>query len=196
MSAVSLNQKWFGGFSLPGRTLGLTFICLALFAIGQNATDLFVYDRYAIEMGEWWRLLTGQFVHIGLDHVFWDVSAFLMLAALIEKKGARYYWCLMMVCFLPIGLYVHCLLPHLTYYSGLSGGLNTLFFVTTWHIWKRDGGWLAPALLIGNTAKILYEIYIGDALFTETAWPPLPEVHAIGFICGMFWIAAEERFKK
>jgi hypothetical protein len=47
-------------------------------------------------------------------------------------------------------------------------------------------------LLIGITAlaviaKIIPEIQSGQALLTHTAWPSVPEVHAVGFLCGLGW---------
>lgn len=188
---VRKAMAWSGKI-IPGRTALLGLLCLALFLIGQIATDLFVYDRAAVNAGEWWRMLTGQLVHVGLDHLFWDLTAFILLAALIEPKGILKFWTIMAISFIPVAAFVHYGLPELSQYSGLSGGLNTLFFITTYEIWRRDGGWLAPAMLMGNTLKIVTEISMGDALFTSTAWPPVPEVHGIGFFAGFLFVLWHE----
>ena len=196
MSALTLNITQSGRFNLPGRTLFLTGLFIALFALAPHTNDLLIYDRDAVISGEWWRLLTGQFIHIGIGHLFWDVSAFLMLATLVEPEGRKSYWGLLACATIPVGLFIYQFMPHITYYAGLSGALNTLFVVTTYDLWKRDGGWLAPLLMIGHILKILIELWTQTALFTQTLWPPVPEVHAAGFMVGIIWLIGRNRYLK
>ena len=177
-----------GRASLPIRSLTITAICLILFAFGSSAENFLVYDRALVDAGQWWRLISGQLIHIGNDHLFWDVSAFILLAALVEPKGRVAFWGIMAVSFLPIGVFVHLFLPDLHIYAGLSGGLNALLFITTYDMWKRDGGWLAPAVLVGCALKIIFEIYLQAPLFTSPTLPAVPEVHAVGYICGALWV--------
>ena len=44
---------------------------------------------------------------------------------------------------------------------------------------------------VGAAIKIFVEINAGQALLTHTAWPSVPSVHAVGFLCGLvlgWWI--------
>ncbi len=43
----------------------------------------------------------------------------------------------------------------------------------------RQGSW--P----GGLVKIIVEIAIGQSLLTQTAWPSVPAVHAVGFLSGL-----------
>ena len=41
---------------------------------------------------------------------------------------------------------------------------------------------------VGAAVKILMEINAGQALLIQTAWPSVPMVHAVGFLCGLVFI--------
>ncbi len=198
MSAVSTASTTIlsGRSPLPGRTLLLTGLCLLVFLAGAGMTDILIYNRAAVESGEWWRIITGQFVHIGWDHIFWDVGAFISLAWMIEtasdKKRGLQFWSVMLAGLLPVGLFIHYA-SNLPLYCGMSGALNTLFAIVLYDMWQKDRMWLYPAFLAGNGLKIVTEIWLGGALFTETALPTFPQAHAVGYVCGFIWIYLNHR---
>ena len=51
---------------------------------------------------------------------------------------------------------------------------------------------IASTGLGSNAAKITIEVVAGEALFTHTAWPSVPVVHAVGFMAGLLvaWVSA------
>src|SRR4051794_2008646 len=66
---------------LPLVTLLFTGGVLAV----RNFADLLGYERVKVGQGEWYRLLTGHFVHWSGEHLVWDVAVFALLGILSER---------------------------------------------------------------------------------------------------------------
>jgi rhomboid family GlyGly-CTERM serine protease len=149
------------------------------------APESWVFDRVAIARGEWWRLVTGHWVHSDLVHAGWDITALLLLGTVFET---RLQWRLPLALLIgTAGVDAWLWWGDITlqYYCGLSGILNTILLVGLLQLW-RD--WRHPIILltgVGAAVKILVEINTGQALLTRTAWPSMPTVHAAGFMCGL-----------
>jgi hypothetical protein len=79
--------------------------------------------------------------------------------------------------------------PSLTYYCGLSGILNGLLALGLLRLWRDIRHPLILITGLGAVIKIIWETALGSALLTSTAWPSLPEVHGVGFVCGLLFAA-------
>jgi len=75
-----------GGVTLPWRSFLLGAAAIAAYLILGAAPEAWVFDRVAIAQGEWWRLITGHWVHSDLAHAAWDIAALLLLGALFEAR--------------------------------------------------------------------------------------------------------------
>ena len=75
--------------------------------------------------------------------------------------------------------------PALDYYCGLSGILNGLLITGLLYLWRDLQHPLILLTAAGAALKIIVEINVGQALFTQTAWPSVPTVHAAGFLSGL-----------
>ena len=83
--------------------------------------ELLIYDRAAILHGQWWRLVTGSWVHFSASHLLADGFVVGVTAALIQARAERH---LLMVCLLSamaIGVANLLWLPEMSRYGGLSG---------------------------------------------------------------------------
>lgn len=185
MATVLTSGKRHGSIKLPWLSIVLaTGATIAYVAFGA-APEMWVFDRAAITQGEWWRLLTGHWVHSDVSHATWDIAALLLLGILFEKR---------LKCWLPLSLFVStaCVdawlwwgYPSLEQYCGLSGVLNSLLAIGLLQLWC---GQRHPVVLLTGIAavlKILVEVNIGQAVLTQTSWPSIPEVHAVGFVVGL-----------
>ena len=185
VNALSVPGVSHGGITLPWRTLLLVAVALAAFLCFGAAPDAWVFDRVAITQGEWWRLVTGHWVHSDLAHAAWDIAALLLLGALFEE---RLQWRLplaLLVGTVGVDAWLWWGAPALSYYCGLSGILNSLLIVGLLQLWRDLRH---PLILFTGAAavvKIMVEINMGQALLTQTAWPSVPAVHAVGFLCGL-----------
>jgi rhomboid family GlyGly-CTERM serine protease len=174
-----------GGIVLPWRSFLLGSGAVAAYLILGAAPEAWVFDRVAIAQGEWWRLVTGHWVHSDLTHAVWDITALLLLGALFE---ARLQWRLplaLLVATVGVDVWLWWGDPALRYYCGLSGILNGLLIVGLLHLWRDLRHPLILLTAVAAALKIIVEIHVGQALLTRTAWPSVPTVHAAGFLCGL-----------
>ncbi len=174
-----------GGLSLPWCTLLLTTLALAGYLILGAAPEAWVFDRVAISQGEFWRLVTGHWVHSDLDHAVWDIGALAVMGALLEPRLQRELLLALAIGTLGVDLWLWWGDPALQYYCGLSGILNSLLAVGLVQLWRDLRHPLVWLTGLGAIGKIILEITGGQALLTQTAWPSVPEVHAVGFLCGL-----------
>jgi rhomboid family GlyGly-CTERM serine protease len=191
MTALALHGRCHGGISPPWRTLLLTAVALALYLMAGAAPELWVYDRLAIGQGEWWRLISGHWVHSDLEHATWDIGALLVLGLLFESRLKGGLFSVLAVATLSIDLWLWYFEPVLSRYCGLSGILNALLALGLVSLWRDLRHPLVWMTALGALLKIAWEMASGEALLTSTAWPSVPVVHAVGFVCGLLPAAIE-----
>lgn len=173
---------------LPWRTLLLCLIAIAAFLALGPAPEAWVYDRAAIAHGEWWRLLSGHWVHSDGGHATWNIAA-LALSGLMFERSLR--WRLPLALLLAtagVDAWLWWGEPALQLYCGLSGVLNGLIAAGLLQLWRELRH---PAVLLtasGVAVKIIVETALGQAVITQTAWPSVPATHAVGFLCGLFCV--------
>lgn len=171
--------------------LGLTAIIATLF---PAVCELLQFDRAAISAGQCWRVVTGNFVHWNLDHLWWDALMFVVLGAAIELRSRRVFVAVTALSALAVSATVWLATP-LTIYRGLSGIDSALFvLLAVWYLLDRqqsrsDLPALIPiTLLAGFIGKIGYEIVTGHTFFVDSAgaaFIPLPQVHLAGAAAGI-----------
>ena len=169
----------------PWRSLLLGALAVAAYLVLGAAPEAWVFDRVAIAQGEWWRLVTGHWVHSDLAHAAWDIIALLLFGALFE---ARLKWRLplvLLVATVGVDMWLWWGEPALDHYCGLSGILNGLLIAGLLYLWRDLRHPLILLTAAGAALKIIVEINVGQALFTQTAWPSVPTVHAAGFVSGL-----------
>jgi len=174
-----------GGITLPWRSLLLGAGALAVYLILGPAPEAWVFDRVAIAGGEWWRLFTGHWVHSDLAHAGWDIAALLLLGALFEERLRWRLPLVLIVGAVGVDAWLWWGEPALFYYCGLSGVLNSLLILGLLYLWRDLRHPLVIVTAVGAALKIILEIYFGQALLTQTAWPSVPTAHAAGFLCGL-----------
>jgi len=170
----------------PWLTLALATLTIFLYVFSGPASPEWIFDRQAIATGEFWRLFTGHWIHSDFEHLAWNVAALLILGILFENSLREWLLVILLIGTFVISLWLWWNLPYLDYYCGLSGALNSLLGAGLVGRNSFRGKPLIP-LIVGIlvSLKIAIELISGDALFTSTLWPPVPQAHAIGFIVGI-----------
>ncbi|OFI35389.1 rhombosortase [Alteromonas lipolytica] len=173
----------------PQFSLGpliLAVVCIALYLVGEPATDLLAYDRYALESMETWRLISGNLVHTNGYHLLLNLVGLLLLWAL---HGEHYrpitFLKIFVWCSLGTSLSIYLFSPQLIWYVGLSGALHGIF------VWgacmdilnKMRSGWL---LLGGLVVKIVLEQTQGSSAEVASLIDASVAIdaHLYGAICG------------
>lgn len=174
-----------GGSSLPWRTLLLTVMALAIYLMAGAAPEAWVYDRGAIGQGEWWRLISGHWVHSDPEHAAWDIGALLVLGLLLESRLRNDLFRVLAFGAFGVDLWLWYREPALQFYCGLSGILNSLLALGLVALWRELRHPLVWITGVGAVTKIALEVAVGQALLTATAWPSVPAVHGAGFVCGL-----------
>lgn len=175
--------------SLPWRSFLMGALAIAVYLLLGPSPEAWVFDRVAITQGEWWRLVTGHWVHSDQTHANWDITALVLLGALFE---ARLRWQLPMVLLFAsagVDAWLWWGEPMLRYYCGLSGILNGLLVVGLLHLWRETRHPVVLLTGVGAVLKIAVEINLGQSFLIQTAWPGVPAVHAAGFLSGMVLMA-------
>src|SRR5947208_1629568 len=80
-----------------------------------------VYDRSAILNGEWWRLVTGHWVHFSSEHFLYDTAAFGIAGWMIESRRQRNFGGLCVLAAFVISAAMLLFNPQLEVCGGLSG---------------------------------------------------------------------------
>jgi rhomboid family GlyGly-CTERM serine protease len=158
--------------SMPSRSakdllrlhaLPLVIALLAtLFALlGESATHMLRYQRDAIIAGQWWRLISGNLVHLGWSHLVLNLAGLLLVWLLFHRSLTTRNWVIVsLISAMSVGGGLLLFDPHLEWYVGLSGALHGLFaagLVASLSAGNR-AEWLLAALFV---AKLSWEQLVG-----------------------------------
>lgn len=160
---------------------------------GVPLTELLRYDRVAVDDGQWWRLLTANFVHLGGWHWFLNALSFGLLVLLCPEKLSPGGWLLrLLVIGTGMSLCLHLFTPRLSYYVGLSGLVYGLFALGFGRQ-IASGDRFAIACLAFVAARILWELMIGAPASEEglIGGSVVAESHLYGvFSAALYGLAA------
>lgn len=160
--------------------------CLLL-ACGGDALRLPLrYDRTAILHGEVWRLVTGNFVHLGPGHLLEDMAGTVLLWLLFADVLPGWRMPLTVLAgSVAVGLGLLLGDPGLEWYVGISGALDTLWAAGALGLirrWDRFGWVLVGFLLL----KLTYEQLFGPLPFStaSSGGTVIVDAHLYGALAG------------
>ena len=159
--------------------------CVLISAGLQRYADLFIYWREAL-FGEFWRLWTAHWVHVGWIHYGLNMLAFACLPFIFPHVRNRDLVILLLLLSPLISLSFYYILPTIDAYAGLSGVLHGLY-VTVAIIYsryrqERKFSFLVLGLVL---AKLVWENTFGHTDTAELIGSPvLVEAHLLGVIWG------------
>ena len=181
-----------------GRLPFVTF-CICVIAIAfQFVPDLgsqMSFDRSAITLGEYWRLVTGHLAHWNSDHMAWDVFMLALLGTMIERRNRLCLVATLLSSVVAISAAVWFGHAGVEQYRGLSGIDSALFTLAMLILYdearraKQSNACRAlTAIATAFVGKILWELATGSTLFVDSSaagFTPLPLVHAVGGCVGV-----------
>lgn len=136
-------------------------------------------DAAALANGDWWRLLTAQFVHVKQAHMLFNVVALFLLALAVERTSGPFalviVWLLGGVAGTLASIY--SVAPPYDIGSGASQALMGVA-ASTIILMRRNPGqprWLLPTLIITVALQLGMDL--------TTAHYPKPG-HVVGFLVG------------
>lgn len=169
--------------------LCLIALLFATELLGDWGRALFSYDRVAIARGEWWRLLSGNFVHLGWYHWFLNELGLIVLVLLCPESLSPLVWT-RRVLLLSVGmsLCLYFFVPRLHSYVGMSGVIHGLFVLGLMpQVLKKD--LIALGCLLYLLGKVGYELFAGAPVSDEQAigGSVVTESHLYGSICAFIY---------
>ncbi len=175
---------WAPKYTTPPITVAL--LLLFIYFLPEPTKSILTFERTLIIEGQWWRVMTGQWVHWGLGHVVMNVAGVWLVWLLFAEfaTGWRYGLTLVLIgCASSIGMLL--LAPSIEYYVGFSGVLYGLFAWGSVQDIKRKVpfGWL---LFIGVVTKVSYELIFGTTvLIGQSADNLAVAAHFYGVVGGI-----------
>ena len=183
---ITLRQaSWF---------LGLLTAVLVLSWAGDEPLRLALrYERTAALGGEYWRLLTGHFVHGTTAHLLLNLAGLAVVAALFARDYSLGGWLLILgvsIAAIDIGFVFYE--PQLQWYVGFSGVLHGALAAGAIAWIRHESRQLALGLLVVLVGKLAWEQWRG-ALPLSGDMPVIVDAHLYGAIggalaAGILWL--------
>jgi len=172
-------------------------IALNLPLLSGAPSSSLVYQADAIAEGQWWRIITHPFVHVGYYHLFLDAGAFLLLWLFRPApKTIRHDTMLFTMC--AAGSLIAARLSGIPEngFCGLSGVAHGLMAYqgVRWLLSKREPkanrilGAILITLILGKSLleTITGNIFFGDVHFGSVGIP-ITACHLGGTAGGVLW---------
>jgi rhomboid family GlyGly-CTERM serine protease len=180
---------------LGAALLACLVLLVALACGGPQLTELLRYEHGAIAHGEWWRLVSGHWVHLGPRHLLADGAGLLLLWALYARELRPGSWLLVLGCAtaaIDAGLWWGQ--AAIQWYVGISGLLHGAWAAGAAAVALKGGraGWVMLAAL---AVKLALEHYAGASLFTS-GFPVVSVAHIYGALGALVAVAALALFRK
>ncbi len=140
--------------SLNPLILAILLLTIAL-VIAQFFQSELMFYRDKINLGQWWRILGGNFVHSNYPHLWMNLAGLWILGFLfIDSLSLKTFIVSTIILSFFVGLGLFYFNPELQKYYGISGTLHGLFLVgATTAILQKDffTGISTAALIITKT---------------------------------------------
>jgi rhomboid family GlyGly-CTERM serine protease len=173
---------------LPPAAVMALLLLLALG--GEPVRAALRYDADAIGAGQWWRLLTGNLVHLGWWHLFLNEVGLLVLVLLCPERLAWSVW-LRRIVLIGAGMTasLYFFVPQTEWYVGMSGVIHGLFVLGLGRqvVDRRD--LIAAGCLAYLVGKIAWEMVVGVPVSDESAigGKVLVESHLYGSLAALIY---------
>jgi rhomboid family GlyGly-CTERM serine protease len=172
--------------SVVNLCIALSLLMLILTAANASFDALSLYPE-KIHHGQYWRLLTANFVHFGWAHTLMNVAALLLCAyAFFNEVRPSQFLGLLLVTALAVGAGIYVFNPEYQPYAGLSGVIHGLIVAglirnRRYPLWIRIGGLLLVAAKLVQENSAGYEATDLQALIPAAV---AVEAHVYGAIAG------------
>ena len=167
-------------------------------ALPENWQDLIIYSRIEVAEGQVWRLLTGNFIHLGWGHLVLNVAGLLAMAVLFAQDRRAGQWAAdLVICSIATSLGLYLFNPEIFWCVGLSGVLHGLFVIGALG-WVVSGISLGKWLLLGISLKLIWEQTMGEMPFSGgiVGGSVVTDAHLWGALSGLMNFIAFEVWRR
>jgi len=171
----------------------LVTTCFITMLVGEPARQWLRYDRSALEAGQWWRIVSAHFVHLGVSHTLLNLAGFGLVAAIFRRDLRVRDWIgagLSSAAAITAGLYVFS--PETDWYVGLSGVLHGWFVIGALRVTESQRG-VGMVLVAALAVKLGWEQLVGvmPTTLALDVGPVVVDAHLYGASgAALFYFAA------
>ena len=165
----------------------VSILSLGIFVLAPASTQWLRYQRTYIEQGEYWRLISGHFCHLGGIHLLFNLLGMWLVTLLLRQVLHHHTWVTVFGFSLlgtSMGLWFFS--PEVIGYVGLSGALHGLV-VAGGILDLRNLFFSNVVLLLGVFGKILWEqsSYYSNSMSELIGGHVLVDSHMYGALSGL-----------
>lgn len=157
--------------------------------VEPQASEFLRYDRQAIEVGEWWRFITGHIVHLGWEHTLLNLTGLVLITVIfLPELSFKLDVLALTICLFGTSIGLYCFSKELLWYVGFSGVLHGYFI---YYLIRGYRALPLPSLLAISAiiVKVIWEQSPwGDTRYTEAliGGTVAIDAHLYGTISGLF----------
>lgn len=158
----------------------------------SGLVEVLQFSRNDILAGQWWRVITGNLVHLGYPHLALNLAGLAVISALLAPVLNIWQWLVTgTISMLGVGLGLLAFEPQLNWYVGLSGVLYGLLLGGAIAEF-RHRRMIAILLAAYTIGKIVWEQLYGAAESSEiiTGGTVIVNAHLYGMISGAVAVCA------
>ena len=148
----------------------LLILALSLLLVWTQSLDVnsWAYNRDAIANGEYWRLITGHFIHLNNAHLLLNMLGVGLVLMLFDNVLAIWQWFVFLLASaFIISVLMYLNLPQVQGYVGLSGVIHGLYVLATMQLLTQPKERnFALILAVMVTLKLLTENGVQGTSFT------------------------------
>lgn len=178
-----------GGFiSMPVITFSIILLALP-FSLTPELFRLGYFNQTLIGEGQLWRLISGHLSHTSPSHLGWDLLAFALAAGYLERHSKQLLFLSLLGGLITVNGLLLSPWSGVASYAGLSGILFAPLFISLLIFARKQpslNGWLPMLICMG---KVIWEQFSGQALLSQSPWPPYPAAHLAGILAGISVVA-------
>jgi rhomboid family GlyGly-CTERM serine protease len=137
--------------------LSLAVLQITLQALPASVSMQIRYERLAISMGEWWRLLSGHFLHLGWMHLALNlVGLGLIIALFLRFWSVTTFLLVFLFSLIAVDIGLWWFSPGVRWYVGLSGILHGLLIAGAIFCYRQER-LFAITIMVGVVCKLAWE---------------------------------------
>jgi len=166
---------------LIASIVGISLILI----FGQWFKNEIVFDRDAINLGQWWKIISGNFTHSNIPHLLLNLAGIWILGLLfIDKLRSRTFIFSILFLSIVVGLGLYFFNHELNQYYGFSGVLYGLYFVAAVGAILQDDKFTGFSVALLIAAKVIWDFFTGGNQSSAEliGIPVANDAHLYGFI--------------
>ena len=168
-----------------GIILALALLAQLSLVIGS---DWLQYAKPEVDSGQWWRFITGNFIHLNWQHYALNAFALIAIIYLFPKiLSFRELLLVLLLCSLSVTIGLWAFNPSIYWYVGLSGALHGLLVTLLLLDIAARKSALNIGLLVTVLIKLFWEFWMGPLPGSEltVGGSVVVEAHLFGSLGGL-----------